>query len=55
MGRLAKKVKVRRQKTELLVGIPTAITQLMDLTENDKVEIIYENGELTVKKVEQEE
>lgn len=51
MAKLIKKVKLRKQRTELLMGIPTAIVQLMDLTENDKVEVTYENGELTVRKV----
>lgn len=48
MAKLSKKVKVRKQREGLLMGIPKAMAQMMELTEQSKLNVTYDNGKLIV-------
>lgn len=52
MAKFSKKVKLRKQRTELLVCIPVAIGQLMELDETNNVIVTYEDGKITIEKAE---
>lgn len=55
MAKLTKKVKVRKQREGLLIGIPKAMEQMMELTEQSRVNITYDNGKLIVELVKEDE
>ena len=48
MAKLSKKVKVRKQREGLLMGIPKAMAQMMELTEDSRLNVTYDNGKLIV-------
>lgn len=55
MTRLKKTVKIRGQQTYLLVTIPKAIEQLMDVKKGEYLDVIYEDGKVYLQKTSNEE
>lgn len=54
MTRLKKTVKIRGQQTYLLVTIPKAIEQLMDVKKGEYLDVIYEDGKVYLQKTNNE-
>lgn len=48
MAKLSKKVKIRNQRETLLISIPKAIAEMMEMTKGGTAIVTYEKGKLTV-------
>ena len=55
MAKLSRKVKIRSQRETLLISIPKAMAEMMNLQKGEMVNVNYENGKLTVEAVKENE
>lgn len=55
VAKLSRKVKIRSQRETLLISIPKAMAEMMNLQKGEMVNVNYENGKLTVEAVKENE
>ena len=55
MAKLSRKVKIRNQKETLLISIPKAMAQMLDMKKGGTVIVTYDNDKLIVDVVKEDE